>query len=275
MKYVLLETYKGSKKILQIGSSYNFKKYGLITITPNLSYNTWYDLSYNIYKIDRLSQHETSSTINPKTIHKYQTKKDIKNIQKFRILPITPLIFHKNLKHKYYKTINYISMPVIAYLQLFFNDALIFDNAKGLAIFCALYRNAKISIFRANRNHTISVLRFFEHKNLDINIVETDVKDMCFGNVIVVGKWDFKELFERYNHFIGNNILVHVPTKEEAVMIWKMLENDGSFIDICISDFFFREWTIQDNIRPEMDCSMENGFVVQAIKININKDIGL
>lgn len=263
MKLILLETYSGVKKILERGSSVKIRRYGTIHVKDTLAYNVWYSPSCAVYEDEDVSFDK--GHFHEKTVKKYKMKKETRKQLKFRIHELTPEIFYANYKSKYEKSINYMTLPVLAYLQLFFEDALLFDSIKGLLVFAALYQGAEVCVFQRAKNENSNALRFFEKDRF--SFIGPESVGRAFDSVIVAGKWDIGEVVRDCGHLIGNNIFVHLPTKEEAVCIYRLLESDGRFICISITDFFFREWKVEDNVRPDMGCDLENGYIVHGIRI--------
>lgn len=268
MEFVILETFCGFKKILPITSEYTYKRYGKITLKKELKYNKWYDLNYTITNLKDLKEDlKEDTTKNEKTLKKYKKKKDSRKLQFFRIRKLTPDLLLDVYTAKYKKQINYINHSSLAYLTLFAEEnSLIFDNIKGLAVFSYLYQNDKVTIYRKDKSYQTDVLKFFQNKQVTY-LEENEKCGLIYDTVIVAGEFDYLKIIEQYKCNIGCLIIFYIYLREDAVEIFENLLNDQDFVDVSMCDFFYREWQVEENIRPEMRKDIGSGFVVRGTRV--------
>lgn len=254
------------KKLVRIPSTYNYKKYGTINITPDLTLNTWYTLDNIPQKIEQSSTY--TSDKHELTNQKYSLKKEVKKNKLFMIEKITPHSLLSLYKIKNNVKICKLSESALAYMMLYAGKSnLVFDNAKGLLLYSCLYFTNNAT---TDTDRYFEILRCYDKeyrvvKEDDLVYINTTSKS--FDTVFMIGQDDYKSFINAKKHYITNLLLIYFNSKEEACVVFEYLINSVEFVDVSLMDFFAREWKIDSTVRPEMRCDLENGYVVRATRI--------
>ncbi|KAM0685668.1 hypothetical protein COBT_003118 [Conglomerata obtusa] len=198
---------------------------------------------------------------NAKTLSKYAKKKDAKNTKLFRLKKITPFLLLEIYQAKCNKSINYMTLSCLSYLQLYVSpNTLVFDDIKGLLLYSLLYRTKSITAYKKEHSK-FDILKYAPEKEI---FYLSENCEENFDTVFIAGKIYNSFMWKK---FVGNLVLIYVFVREEAIIIFDSLMKDPDFIDVSLIDFFEREWQVYENVRPLMNYNLRGGYIIKATRV--------
>lgn len=238
------------------------------SLFDGLLFEQWYEfidgrlLEFNLREFSLSNEEYTER----KSIER-KAKKSRKLLKAREFSPEALLNYYIKKNHS---VVNYIRHPEIAYMTAFVEYGmkyLVLDNLKGL--FCAnlLYINKNSKVTAITKSEYF-ILKQMEYK---VNKTEifTELNDK-YDTFFILGNCDILKTVEFYKRFFYR-VLIYVPMHIYARNIFMHMLLSSDYVDVCMCDFFFREYQTNDNIHPFVKADLGGGYVIKATRVN-NKE---
>lgn len=205
---------------------------------------------------------EEEMTMEERTRRKYKNKKNEKKEKRIIVHELTPHSFHSSLT-KRKKT---FSLSAIAFLSFYLEkdrSVLIYDDKNALLSYTAFYKNVKnIDVVGAKQSvrkvgdYTIKYTTLSETLGFYDVIILADINDAVENQL----------LCEKVHSHLNDQLVVYRRNRGDAEKCFEYLLNNKLYVNVRMSDFFCRRYTIE-SMHPVVRGDYNEGYVITANKV--------